>query len=93
MAQITLNSSGVASNGTLKLQSNGTTDAVTIDTSQNMGLGVTPSAWGTLKGFEIVGGASFGSAYNSSYLAGNAYFNGTQQPQAQQVTPSPSPKQ
>jgi len=43
MAQITLNSSGVASNGTLKLQSNGTTDAVTIDTAQNLGLGVTPS--------------------------------------------------
>jgi hypothetical protein len=39
MAQITLNSSGVASNGTLKLQSNGTTDAVTIDTSQNVGIG------------------------------------------------------
>jgi hypothetical protein len=39
MAQITLNSSGVASNGTLALQSNGTTTAVTIDTSQNVGIG------------------------------------------------------
>jgi hypothetical protein len=45
MAQITLNSTGVASSGTLALQSNGTTTAVTIDTAQNMGLGVTPSAW------------------------------------------------
>jgi hypothetical protein len=34
MAQITLNSTGVASNGALVLQSNGTTTAVTIDTSQ-----------------------------------------------------------
>ena len=34
MAQITLNSTGVASNGALVLQSNGTTAAVTIDTSQ-----------------------------------------------------------
>lgn len=34
MAQITLNSSGVASSGSLVLQSNGTTTAVTIDTSQ-----------------------------------------------------------
>ena len=34
MAQITLNSTGVASNGSLVLQSNGTTAAVTIDTSQ-----------------------------------------------------------
>ena len=39
MAQITLNSSGVASNGSLLLQSNGTTTAVTIDTSQNVGIG------------------------------------------------------
>ena len=41
MAQITLNSSGVASNGTLALQSNGTTTAVTIDASQNVGIGTT----------------------------------------------------
>jgi len=34
MAQITLNSTGVASDGALVLQSNGTTAAVTIDTSQ-----------------------------------------------------------
>ena len=39
MAQITLNSSGVASSGTLALQSNGTTTAVTIDTSQRVGIG------------------------------------------------------
>jgi hypothetical protein len=44
MAQITLNSTGVASDGALVLQSNGTTAAVTIDTSQNVGIGVTPSA-------------------------------------------------
>ena len=39
MAQITLNSTGVASSGSLVLQSNGTTTAVTIDTSQNVGIG------------------------------------------------------
>jgi hypothetical protein len=39
MAQITLNSTGVASSGALVLQSNGTTTAVTIDTSQNVGIG------------------------------------------------------
>jgi hypothetical protein len=43
MAQITLNSSGVASNGSLLLQSNGTTTAVTIDASQKVGIGVTPT--------------------------------------------------
>ena len=45
MAQITLNSSGVASSGTLALQSNGTTTAVTIDTSQNVGIGTTSPAY------------------------------------------------
>jgi hypothetical protein len=45
MAQITLNSTGVASSGALVLQSNGTTTAVTIDTSQNVGIGTSsPSA-------------------------------------------------
>jgi len=45
MAQISLNSNGVASNGALTLQSNGTTTAVTIDTSQNVGIGTgSPSA-------------------------------------------------
>ena len=44
MAQITLNSSGVASNGTLALQSNGTTTAVTIDASQNVGIGTSSPA-------------------------------------------------
>ena len=41
MAQITLNSTGVASSGALALQSNGTTTAVTVDTSQNVGIGTT----------------------------------------------------
>ena len=43
MAQITLNSTGVASNGALVLQSNGTTSAVTISTAQNVGIGIAPS--------------------------------------------------
>lgn len=47
MAQITLNSTGVASNGTLALQSNGTTTAVTIDASQNVGIGTaSPASFG-----------------------------------------------
>jgi hypothetical protein len=44
MAQITLNSSGVASDGALALQSNGTTTAVTIDASQKVGIGTTSPA-------------------------------------------------
>jgi hypothetical protein len=45
MAQITLNSTGVASSGALALQSNGTTTAVTIDASQNVGIGTISPAF------------------------------------------------
>jgi hypothetical protein len=75
MAQITLNSSGVASNGALALQSNGTTTAVTIDTAQNVGVGVTPSAWGS--GYKViqVGDSAF-SNFGTGYvlLTQNALF-------------------
>jgi hypothetical protein len=59
MAQITLNSTGVASSGALALQSNGTTTAVTIDTSQNVGIGTaTPTNSSGYKTLEIVGTAT-----------------------------------
>jgi hypothetical protein len=77
MAQITLNSTGVASNGSLVLQSNGTTSAVTIDTAQNVGVGVTPSAWNaSSKAFQIgASGNVFLENYNGvTYILGyNAY--------------------
>jgi hypothetical protein len=69
MAQITLNSSGVASNGTLALQSNGTTTAVTIDTSQRLHIGntsgsskltVTDSGGGVVANFTNTSSADFG---------------------------------
>ena len=54
MAQITLNSSGVASSGSLLLQTNGTTTQATVDTSGNLGLGVTPvSSYAGYKTFQI----------------------------------------
>jgi hypothetical protein len=80
MAQITLNSSGVASNGSLLLQSNGTTTAVTIDTAQNVGLGVTPSAWGSTYRMQQIGlTASTGgrTAASQAYLSANWYNDGT----------------
>jgi len=78
MAQITLNSSGVASNGSLLLQSNGTTTAVTIDTAQNVGVGVTPSAsWGGGKAFVMTSG--YVQAFTSTIfdIGSNAVFNGS----------------
>ena len=69
--------------GTLALQTttaSGTaTTAVLIDNAQNVGVGVTPSAWGTFKAIEMNGG-SLGSYTGNNLqitLTQNAYFNGT----------------
>ena len=52
---------------------------VIIDSSGNLGLGVTPSAWSGLKAFEIAGvGSSLASASNNNlFLSSNAWYNGT----------------
>jgi hypothetical protein len=76
MAQITLNSSGVASNGSLLLQSNGTTTAVTIDTAQNMGLGVTPPTSTDNGNLTIKGSNTFNFSTASGSIAANATWNG-----------------
>jgi hypothetical protein len=73
----------VASASSLQLATNGTTTAVTIDTSQNVGLGVTPSAWysgSSTKAIQQAGGGSFWSFLNGGtsprvYLSSNSYFN------------------
>ena len=60
----------------LLLQSAGTT-AVTIDTAQNVGVGVTPSAWSLGKNIELgwVGNALMGRAANDIALGSNTYYN------------------
>jgi hypothetical protein len=77
MAQITLNSSGVASNGSLVLQSNGTTTAVTVDTAQNVGVGATPSAWGsTAKAVQLPSGCAIARLGDGDVVVTqNAYFD------------------
>jgi len=71
--------------GTLQLAtttSGGTaTTAITIDNSQNVGVGVTPSAWlSTSKAIQIntTGSVSSNSTYGTS-LADNVYLNGSTQ--------------
>jgi len=75
--QVTLNSGSVDSAGSLLLKTNGTTTAITIDTSQNVGVGVTPSAWNaSSKAFQIgTSGNVFLENYNGvTYILGyNAY--------------------
>ena len=80
MAQTSLNSTGVASSGSLVLQTNGTTSAVTIDTAQNVGVGVTPSAWSAFKALQLPNGvhlASYTSGVNIMDMGTNYYFNGS----------------
>jgi hypothetical protein len=54
---------------------------MTIDTSGNLGLGVTPSAWGgSFKGFQVGSGATLwsgASGFSGTYLNNNSYYNGT----------------
>jgi hypothetical protein len=62
--------------GILQLQTAGTT-AVTVDASQNVGVGVTPSSWNTLKAIEQQNGV-FWASYSGdadSYFGANAYYS------------------
>jgi hypothetical protein len=53
------------------------TTAVTIDTSQNVGIGVTPSTWTGTKAIEVgsLGTALWSSGAGSSTLTSGAYYN------------------
>ena len=64
--------------GILQLQSGSTpTTAVTIDTAQNVGVGVTPSAWSLGHAIETTyaGHGIWGNAQNEQILMCNAYYN------------------
>jgi hypothetical protein len=71
--------------GVLQLQTNSGTTAVTIDTSQNVGIGVTPSAWGTSfsqKALQIssagsISGLNAGTGNQQISMANNVYFDGS----------------
>jgi hypothetical protein len=54
------------------------TQAMTLDASGNLGLGVTPSAW--VSGYKVIQLGSTGAVYNVigyTALANNIYYNGT----------------
>ena len=66
---------GAPSSSNLSIQSNGTTNA-TLDTSGNLGLGVTPSAWGTgYKAIDIglAGSVYADTAYATLIISANVY--------------------
>ena len=49
---------------------------LTIDSSGNLGLGVTPSAWSLLTGLQVKN-ASLAGYLNNSYLFANSYYDGS----------------
>lgn len=62
--------------GILELQTGSTpTTAVYVDASQNVGIGVTPSANSLSKGLDLVNGSGIFGYSNSSYYTSNAYYN------------------
>lgn len=73
LADITNFFSGAMTFGTNNLE------RMRIDSTGNVGVGVTPSAWGTIKAIEIGGngGTYFASAGSVLYAGANNYYNGT----------------
>jgi hypothetical protein len=68
-----------SANGAVTMVTNGNT-AVTIDTSQNVGVGVTPSAWRAVSKATQIGYAGSlvaSTATNNVYLGSNWYINST----------------
>jgi len=72
-----------ASDNSLRMHLNGTGDYVTIDSSGNVGIGVTPESWNTggyVTGFDMGGGAifSYKNGANLQFnLLSNSYYSGT----------------
>jgi len=66
--------------GSLQIQTGSTpTTAITVDTSQNVGIGVTPSAWGsTFKALQLsTTNSLYVTGYRTFVIANNTYNNGT----------------
>jgi len=58
--------------------SEGGTEAMRIDASGNLGVGVTPSAWGSgVKALQVNAGAGIMGDANNYYVLANSYYDGT----------------
>ena len=54
---------------------NGPVQVFNFDSSGNLGLGVTPSAWATLTAMQVKNGSLYGYSTSEVGLTGNAYYN------------------
>lgn len=54
----------------------GTAKAI-LDASGNLGIGVTPSAWGSVRAFEVAGGPSIMAFSTNAYYGANYFYNGS----------------
>ena len=67
-----------ADSGNFIIQNTGVADLVYLNASGNLGLGVTPSAWGSsYKMFQASTGASFGGTGNIAIVGSNYYNDGS----------------
>ena len=64
----------LSSGGAVNIATNGTT-AMTIDTSQNVGIGTTPSAWGS--GYKVIQNTAgfFGNYQTSTMIVGQNFYD------------------
>jgi len=69
-----LNMAGDTS-GVLQLATNGSTTAVTVDASQNVGIGVTPSAWFTGTSWKALQISTGGAAFTGNESTARIFFN------------------
>ena len=64
--------------GPISVSAAAPSNSVQLNASGNLGLGVTPSAWGSgYKAFEVNGGAFWSYSANECDVYQNCYFNGT----------------
>jgi hypothetical protein len=63
--------------GVIKFSTGGNTEKMRLDSSGNLGLGVTPSAWASQPAIQQTGGAIWGINSANYELLQNAFYNGT----------------